>query len=68
MSVFKSTATGVAVITPFNNKGAVDFDALSRIIHYLIDSGIDFLVALGTTRVIIYSHGIWISVSKTIVI
>lgn len=49
MSVFKSTATGVAVITPFNNKGAVDFDALSRIIHYLIDSGIDFLVALGTT-------------------
>lgn len=49
MSVFKGTATGVAVITPFNDEGAVDFDALSRIIHHLIGSGIDFLVALGTT-------------------
>lgn len=49
MSVFKGTATGVAVITPFNDEGAVDYNALSRIIHHLIGSGIDFLVALGTT-------------------
>jgi len=42
-------STGVAVITPFDADGAVDHDALGRIIHFLIDSGIDFLVALGTT-------------------
>ncbi len=49
MSVLKGTSTGVAVITPFTQEGAVDFDALKRIIHYLIDEGIDYLVALGTT-------------------
>ena len=42
-------STGVAVITPFHADGSVDHDALARIIHFLIDSGIDFLVALGTT-------------------
>ena len=42
-------STGVAVITPFHSDGSVDHDALARIIHFLIDSGIDFLVALGTT-------------------
>ena len=42
-------STGVAVITPFCADGSVDHDALARIIHFLIDSGIDFLVALGTT-------------------
>lgn len=42
-------STGVAVITPFDADGAVDHDALARIIHFLIDQGIDFLVALGTT-------------------
>lgn len=42
-------STAVAVITPFCADGSVDHDALARIIHFLIDSGIDFLVALGTT-------------------
>ena len=42
-------STGVAVITPFHADGSVDHDSLARIIHFLIDSGIDFLVALGTT-------------------
>lgn len=49
MSLLKGASTGVAVITPFTHEGAVDFDALKRIIHFLIDQGIDFLVALGTT-------------------
>ena len=42
-------STGVAVITPFDANGSVNHDALARIINFLIDSGIDFLVALGTT-------------------
>lgn len=49
MSALKGLSTGVAVITPFTEEGAVDFDALKRIIHFLIDEGIDYLVALGTT-------------------
>jgi len=49
MSALKGLSTGVAVITPFTEEGAVDFDALKRIIHFLIDEGVDYLVALGTT-------------------
>jgi len=49
MKVLKGASTGVAVITPFAENGAVDLYALKRIIHFLIDQGVDFLVALGTT-------------------
>jgi 4-hydroxy-tetrahydrodipicolinate synthase len=41
--------TGVAMITPFNNNGEVDFDALEKLTNYLIDNGVDYLVVLGTT-------------------
>lgn len=40
--------TGVALVTPFNN-GKIDFTALKRIIEFNIDSGVDYLVSLGTT-------------------
>lgn len=49
MNVLKGASTGVAVITPFCEAGTVDHTSLTRIIHYLIDSGVEFLVALGTT-------------------
>ncbi len=41
--------TGVAMITPFNASGEVDYDALSALVETYIQSGIDFLVVLGTT-------------------
>lgn len=41
--------TGVAVVTPFSNKGEVDISALRRIVDHLIQGGVDYLVALGTT-------------------
>lgn len=41
--------TGVAMITPFNAVGEVDYDALSSLVETYIQSGIDFLVVLGTT-------------------
>ena len=41
--------TGVAIITPFNASGEVDYDALSSLVETYIQSGIDFLVVLGTT-------------------
>jgi len=40
--------TGVAMITPFKN-GSVDFPVIEKIIEYLIDGGIDYIVALGST-------------------
>lgn len=40
---------GVAMITPFNKDGSVDFDAIPVIIDYLIRGGVDYLVVLGTT-------------------
>jgi 4-hydroxy-tetrahydrodipicolinate synthase len=41
--------TGVAIITPFNAAGELDYDALSSLVETYIQSGIDFLVVLGTT-------------------
>ncbi|MBV6655411.1 MAG: 4-hydroxy-tetrahydrodipicolinate synthase [Mameliella sp.] len=42
------SGTGVAVVTPFQNK-AIDFPALSRLIDFTIEGGVDFIVSLGTT-------------------
>ncbi|HZK04183.1 MAG TPA: 4-hydroxy-tetrahydrodipicolinate synthase [Bacteroidaceae bacterium] len=40
---------GVALVTPFKNTGEVDYSALSNMVDYLINGGINFLCALGTT-------------------
>lgn len=40
---------GVALVTPFNEDYSVDFDALSRLVEFNIENGINFLVVLGTT-------------------
>ncbi|RYE26658.1 MAG: 4-hydroxy-tetrahydrodipicolinate synthase [Sphingobacteriaceae bacterium] len=45
----KFYGTGVAVITPFQTNGSVDFPALENILENLIDNGIDYLISLGTT-------------------
>ncbi len=41
--------TGVAMITPFHSNGDVDFSALSKLTNHIVDGGVDFIVALGTT-------------------
>lgn len=41
--------TGVAMITPFNAAGQIDYGVLSSLVESYIQSGIDFLVVLGTT-------------------
>ena len=41
--------TGVALITPFDMKGEVDFIALEKLVNFQISNGIDYLVVLGTT-------------------
>ncbi len=41
--------TGVAMITPFDQKGEIDFDILALLTDKLINKGINYLVVLGTT-------------------
>jgi len=45
----KLTGTGVAIITPFTKKSEVDFDALEKMIDFVIDGGVEYIVTLGTT-------------------
>ena len=40
---------GVAMVTPFNEQGNVDFPALQRMVEHQIEGGTAFLVVLGTT-------------------
>ncbi len=47
-NIEKFKGTGVAIITPLKNN-AIDFEALTNIIEYQLQGGIDFLVSLGTT-------------------
>lgn len=44
----KLRGTGVAIVTPFRN-GKVDYESLGRLISYIIDNGVDYIVTLGTT-------------------
>jgi 4-hydroxy-tetrahydrodipicolinate synthase len=41
--------TGVALVTPFHTDGSVDFDSLSKLVDHVINNGVNYLVALGTT-------------------
>ena len=41
--------TGVALVTPFQSSYEVDYAALERIINFVIDGGVDYIVTLGTT-------------------
>ena len=40
---------GTALITPFDEKGRIDFGSLERLVSWQIEQGIDFLVPCGTT-------------------
>ena len=43
------TGTGVAIVTPFTNKGAVDFTALTKLVDHIIKGRVEYIVVLGTT-------------------
>lgn len=47
MKEFKGT--GVAIVTPFKPDFTLDIDALKRLVNYLIDGNVTYLVVLGTT-------------------
>lgn len=49
MAEINLRGTGIALVTPFTNGGEIDFDSLEKLINHVIDGGVDYLVALGTT-------------------
>lgn len=48
MTTVNFNGVGVALITPFNNY-KVDYDALGRMVDYVIAGGVDYIVAEGST-------------------
>lgn len=47
--MMKTTGCGTAIVTPFTADGAIDERALRALVNWQIESGIDFLVACGST-------------------
>jgi 4-hydroxy-tetrahydrodipicolinate synthase len=45
----ETTGCGTAIVTPFRADGSVDESALWALVNWQIDSGIDFIVACGST-------------------
>jgi 4-hydroxy-tetrahydrodipicolinate synthase len=45
----ETTGCGTAIVTPFRADGSVDAAALRALVNWQIDSGIDFIVACGST-------------------
>ncbi|MEZ4854701.1 4-hydroxy-tetrahydrodipicolinate synthase [Flavobacterium sp.] len=45
----KFIGTGVALVTPFKSDFSVDTEALKKIVNYVIEGGVEYLVVLGTT-------------------
>lgn len=41
--------TGVAIVTPFNQKKEVDYTALGNLIEHIVRGGVEYIVVLGTT-------------------
>lgn len=43
------SGTGVALATPFDKNGNVDYTGLEKLINHVSEGGVDYLVVLGTT-------------------
>ena len=54
MALFRGC--GVAIATPFNEDGSVDFKAYGNLINWQIEQGIDAIIACGTTGAVSYTH------------
>ncbi|MEW7279277.1 4-hydroxy-tetrahydrodipicolinate synthase [Aquimarina sp. 2201CG1-2-11] len=43
------TGTGVALATPFNKDGSIDYSGVTKLVNFCIEGKVDYLVVLGTT-------------------
>lgn len=53
----KFTGTGIAIVTPFNGDGSIDWKSFSRLIEFWIEGKVEYLVVLGTTGESATIHG-----------
>lgn len=49
--------TGIAIVTPFDESGAIDWKSLEHLIEFWIQGGVEYLVVLGTTGESATIHG-----------
>jgi len=49
--------TGVAMVTPFNQDGSIDWTSFEKVINHIIDGRCEYLVVLGTTGESATIHG-----------
>lgn len=47
MTIFKGS--GVAIVTPFNEDGTINYDELGRLVEFHIENNTDAIIAAGTT-------------------
>ncbi|MVO10360.1 4-hydroxy-tetrahydrodipicolinate synthase [Flavobacterium sp. TP390] len=45
----KFAGTGIALVTPFKKDFSVDVEGLKKVVEFVIDGGVEYLVVLGTT-------------------
>lgn len=45
----KLRGTGIAMVTPFTKSGQVDVPSLEKLVNFVIDGGVNYIVVLGTT-------------------
>lgn len=53
----KFTGTGIAIVTPFNADGKIDWQSFKKLIEFWIAGKVQYLVALGTTGESATVHG-----------
>ena len=63
-----TTGLGTAIVTPFRADGSVDTDALRALVEWQIQSGVDFIVACGSTgEAATLEEQEWIETLRTVV-
>lgn len=45
----KLVGTGIAIVTPFDTNGNVDYKSLEKLVNHLIDGRVEYIVVQGTT-------------------
>ncbi|MFO7257741.1 MAG: 4-hydroxy-tetrahydrodipicolinate synthase [Bacteroidota bacterium] len=45
----KLVGTGVALVTPFEENGAIDYKSLKKLLRHTANGGVDYFVVMGTT-------------------
>lgn len=49
MNTLNLKGVGVALVTPFNEQKEINFTAFEKVVNYVIEGGVDYVVVLGTT-------------------